>query len=486
MAIQVNGITVIDDSRNAFNLTTINNLAYPTSDGSSGQVLTTDGSGNLSFTTLSGGGADLSEVDQDILPLFDGVHDIGSENKRWFDVFVENSVDIAGTKIGGTEEGIVVDTLLAGELLVSDNVITPDNISFQPYQGDKGVVIVDGNIDAQGSWIKLPVVETVQENEFGAGSWSSGGNLPSPRSRIAGAGTQDAGLAFGGFDSSAGSFGDETGETLEYNGTSWSSGGSMSTARADHEGAGTQDAALAFGGRDAGLNRIGSTEEYNGTSWSSGGNMIVDRRSHSGAGTQDDALAFGGLNSGRLNSTEEYNGTSWVSSGTMIRSRFEASGAGTQDAALAVSGDTLTQPELGPTEEYNGISWSSGGNMNRARNEHAGAGTQDAALAFGGRRETNGSSFVDTEEYNGISWSFGAPLPANQNDHGGAGTQDAALSFGGRGVNANLTDVTYEYNKPLTTTTVSVPFDGEQGQIRFNKNNGRFEGYDGFAWITLG
>lgn len=31
-------------------------LSYPTSDGTNGQVITTDGSGNLSFTTVSGGG----------------------------------------------------------------------------------------------------------------------------------------------------------------------------------------------------------------------------------------------------------------------------------------------------------------------------------------------------------------------------------------------------------------------------------------------
>lgn len=57
MAIKISGTTVIDNSRNATNLlnltasgtVTLNSIVYPSSDGSSGQALVTDGSGNLSF-----------------------------------------------------------------------------------------------------------------------------------------------------------------------------------------------------------------------------------------------------------------------------------------------------------------------------------------------------------------------------------------------------------------------------------------------------
>ena len=51
------GTTIIDMNRNAtFVGLTAGGLTYPTSDGTNGQVLTTDGSGALSFTTVSGGG----------------------------------------------------------------------------------------------------------------------------------------------------------------------------------------------------------------------------------------------------------------------------------------------------------------------------------------------------------------------------------------------------------------------------------------------
>jgi hypothetical protein len=56
----------------------------------------------------------------------------------------------------------------------------------------------------------------------------------------------------------------------------WSSGGNMGTAREMLAGAGTQTAGLAFGGD----NHLSSaaTEEYNGTTWTAGGNLATARR----------------------------------------------------------------------------------------------------------------------------------------------------------------------------------------------------------------
>jgi hypothetical protein len=60
---------------------------------------------------------------------------------------------------------------------------------------------------------------------------------------LAGAGTQTAALAFGGYTPPA-----TTAATEEYNGSTWTSVNSMNTARRYVGGAGTQTAALAFGG----------------------------------------------------------------------------------------------------------------------------------------------------------------------------------------------------------------------------------------------
>jgi len=88
-----------------------------------------------------------------------------------------------------------------------------------------------------------------------AGVWTTGGELTTARDRLAGCGTQTAGLSFGGFTTA------RVGTTEEYDGTSWSSGGSLATARFYLAGCGTQTAGLSFGGYD-GTNRLATTEEY--------------------------------------------------------------------------------------------------------------------------------------------------------------------------------------------------------------------------------
>ena len=90
--------------------------------------------------------------------------------------------------------------------------------------------------------------------EYDGSSWAAGGALITARGRLAGAGTQNAGLASGGFFPL-------TSATEEYDGSSWTAGGALITARLDLAGAGTQNAGLAFGGASPGI--VSCTEEYN-------------------------------------------------------------------------------------------------------------------------------------------------------------------------------------------------------------------------------
>lgn len=61
------------------------------------------GSGNITITG-GGGSADFSAVPEDILPEFSEVYDIGSENKRFFDGYFTNKVDISeATLVASTE-----------------------------------------------------------------------------------------------------------------------------------------------------------------------------------------------------------------------------------------------------------------------------------------------------------------------------------------------------------------------------------------------
>ena len=98
---------------------------------------------------------------------------------------------------------------------------------------------------------------------------------------------------------------DEVEQKAKYSwcGGAWSSGGALITARNSLAGSGTQNAGLAFGGYSPGFSTRSCTEEYDGTSWATSGALITARCELAGAGTQNAGLAFGGSNS----STEEYN-----------------------------------------------------------------------------------------------------------------------------------------------------------------------------------
>src|SRR5210317_915126 len=71
-------------------------------------------------------------------------------------------------------------------------------------------------------------------------AWSSGANMGTARYALGGAGTQTAGLAFGG--NTPGGSPTKTTATEEYNGSGWSVGGSLGTARYAITGCGTQTA----------------------------------------------------------------------------------------------------------------------------------------------------------------------------------------------------------------------------------------------------
>jgi hypothetical protein len=58
------------------------------------------------------------------------------------------------------------------------------------------------------------------------GAWATGNNMNTAREALGGAGTQTAGLGFGGYTGTA-----YTGATEEYDGTNWTNSNSLNTAR---------------------------------------------------------------------------------------------------------------------------------------------------------------------------------------------------------------------------------------------------------------
>ena len=116
------------------------------------------GSGDISIA--GGGGSDLSQVAEDILPLFTDVYDLGSTSKRWYDAYVANSLDVNGSTIVGTEDAgtyslttnadIITPTIIANEALVGDihieaDTVTPSRVLGQ-YTDTSGTLVVDGSL----------------------------------------------------------------------------------------------------------------------------------------------------------------------------------------------------------------------------------------------------------------------------------------------------------------------------------------------------
>jgi len=230
-----------------------------------------------------------------------------------------------------------------------------------------------------------------------ASVWSAGGNLNQARSFLGGAGTQTAGLCFGGAYNGPSPYTVAT--TNEYDGTTWSSGGALATKRRRLAGCGTQTAGLSFGGESSGLK--GTTEEYDGTAWSAGGALSSARDYLAGCGTQTAGLSFGGhVSDYNITTTEEYNGTAWSSGGALATGRGTLAGCGTQTAGLSFGGNSSTSSYTTTTEEYDGTTWSSGSDLATGRIGPAGGGIKTAGLCIGGYNATG--YLLGTEEYNYI------------------------------------------------------------------------------------
>tara|TARA_R110002020_G_scaffold204871_1_gene409198 strand:+ start:1894 stop:3729 length:1836 start_codon:yes stop_codon:yes gene_type:complete len=289
--------------------------------------------------------------------------------------------------------------------------------------------------------------------EYDGTNWTAGGNLTYNVNRVMTAGSQTAGMAYGGLLPPNTVFS----TTALYDGSSWTNASAtLGAARYGGSGGGTQTSAIMASGTTVpGIPNVSTaTEEYNdysepnsfenigqtfynttekkykytnqtfSASWASSGNLGTARAGggNSKNGTYNAVVHFGGYTppgATAVNNVEHYNGTSWTGATAMPTAIRNNAGCGTQTAALAVGG--VGNP--GNSLEYNGSSWTAGGSMTNLTSVPGQAtGLQTAALAFDAE---------ESEEYNGTSWTAGG-TPARGKVQGNcAGTQTAAIAFGG-------------------------------------------------------
>ena len=306
--------------------------------------------------------------------------------------------------------------------------------------------------------------QNTAENYNGT-SWTSGTAYPEAVTLSSGFGTTSAGLMCNGSDTTY------SATTKEYNG-SWTAGGDLNTARRWIGTAGTQTAGLAFGGQipPSGYS-TNVTEEYDGSSWTNSGNLNTTRAVNAVGGginqdaSQTNALASGGYQSSGspksyFNETEIYNGSTWTSSANMGTARGYGTGGGTGSAGIvagAYTGSITTAVEEFTTSlsATTAAAWSSGGNHPQNIRGGGSAGTQTAAWYVGGLQYPSDTK-NRTDEYNGSSWTNVNNLPADYFNGNACGTLTAGLIFGSN-AGYGAEEQVYEYDGTDWTAGGSLP-----------------------------
>ena len=239
------------------------------------------------------------------------------------------------------------------------------------------------------------------------GTWASGGNIPAAKFYGGQGGTNTAGIIFGGYQPSPGSY---STETFEYNGTAWTdASGDINTGREGCGSAGTQASALYFGGTPG---KTAITESWDGSSWTEVSDLNTGRDNLFGLGVLGtQALATGGRAAPSPDAvavTEQWNGSSWTEVGDLNQTRKWGGSCGTYTAgAIAGGGDSGEGlPVTGKTETWDGSSWTETGDLNEGRDYAAGSGSPTSFLFWGGYYPPGSppAHRATTELFNGTSW----------------------------------------------------------------------------------
>ena len=119
-----------------------------------------------------------SEVQEDMLPAFDAVYDLGSPLKKWYDVHASNSVKIGAATLSETNGVLTVNTeivasnltgtdLVANEALIGTALHTGSTITPEGTPGEyvhaKGTLTVDGNLSVDDNLSVRNKIQLVQK-----------------------------------------------------------------------------------------------------------------------------------------------------------------------------------------------------------------------------------------------------------------------------------------------------------------------------------
>jgi len=258
--------------------------------------------------------------------------------------------------------------------------------------------------------------------------------------------------------------------------STWAAGDTYPTPVVNTQSAGTQTAGLAFGGISSytpSPNTTSLTSSYDGTTWTalaSPANLDTAIQWGGGCGTSTTALCFSGNGPGQPASgsiaSQSWDGSSWTAENNMNTARMADAGCGTQTAALCAGG---YNPPASPAsvivaEEFDGTNWATVNPLNSIRGYDCGSGLQTAAVVYGGYNWGPNTSSNATEEYDGTNWTSVNNMPAAINNHGGSGNQTAVIMW------SPAYSALYDGTNWTNTTGMTTPRGGTTKQIGSGNN----------------
>jgi hypothetical protein len=306
-----------------------------------------------------------------------------------------------------------------------------------------------------------------------AGTWSSGGNLPTiwGQGNSSSQSTEAVTIMGAGYTPSPSNplFGYQS---SSYDGTSWSSNPNINNRRSNGAscgGAASTDALYYTGlpWPQPAPQYTSYNESFNGTAWTELSDTTQDRNAATGFGTSGISAGLAGGQSTATppagphsTKTELWNGTSWTEVNDLNSPRRYASGTGSVTAALYIGGDTDNPGFPGGrytawVESWNGTSWTEVNNLNTGRMFGGTTGLQTNALMFGGDSGT--SPVTNTEFYNGTSWTELNDLANARMNAMGGGTPSSttAIYVAGEGPTGN-TNYVEEFTAGTQNSTITV------------------------------
>ncbi len=344
-----------------------------------------------------------------------------------------------------------------------------------------------------------------------AGVWSAGGVFPSGRLQGAGFGSQNAFAYTGGNYDHEDS---QLGETFEYDGSAFSDASAdLTQVRGGLGSAGTQNAGVVFGGYSCQMlpapvatTCLDCTEEYNGTAWSTAEAMNQGRSLVGGQGTQNASLAFGGARCAGTyfnidySCVEEYDGTDWAA-GNVFNAYVNAptnsacggasiaASGGSQNSTLIMGGGEAYYAAYNTrlysiassqcfrdtfVELYDGTSWSTQTAFSEQRMAASAFGTANDTVMAGGSAGYGTTDCSTTCLWDGSAWSTGNNLNVGRADakptnDGSANAGFIAGGFSHESSNTydytNFRCCTEEWNRNITNTLTSKELVAKDGII---------------------